>query len=256
MKRLYLILMLVGSLTGCITTGPANKDVIDVTDTTIGGTPDLILSMRIYLPKVEEGKKYPLCVYLHDMDGVGTDGLANLDDGANELIRYVKSSDTPAFVIVPQCPKGKQWKDDDVLIALDETIKAWLAKKEVDNERVYLTGYGMGGEGAWFYAMEFPDALSTIAPVCGGSLATKTTIDPTVPMILTDTNIWAIHYADDRVRTPDLSKKILSCIWTQSVALSKMTEFPSGGHTADIYKNKKFLGWLFATRKATESENE
>ena len=256
MKRLCLMLMLVGSLTGCITTGPANKDVIASTETGIGGAPDLILSMRIYLPKVEEGKKYPLCIYLHDTDGVGTDGLGNLDDGANNLVRYVKSSDTPSFILIPQCPKGKEWKDEDVMVSLNEIVTAWLQKEEVDKDRVYLTGFGMGGEGVWFYSLEFPDELSTIAPVCGGSLATKTTINPIVPNILQDANIWAIHYLDDRVRTPDLSKKILSGIWTQSVALSRLTEFPEGGHTADIYKNQRFMGWLFATRKATENENE
>ena len=159
MKRLCLMLMLVGSMVGCITTGPSNKDVIESTETGIGGAPDLTLSMRIYLPTVEEGKKYPLCIYLHDTGGVGTDGLSNLDDGANNLVRYVKSSDTPSFILIPQCPKGKEWKDEDVMVSLNEILTIWLQKEEVDKDRVYLTGFGMGGEGAWFYALEFPDEI-------------------------------------------------------------------------------------------------
>ena len=255
MKWLSLAALLL-CLTGCITSEPANKDVIDLTTTAILANGETHLTYRVFTPSKTDGK-CPVCIYLHDDSGIGTNNVDQLDDGANAIVRYVKNEAISAYVIIPQCPPGKQWKDEDILILLDELIITYVGRSNTDEKRVYLTGFGMGGEGAWMYALTFPDRISTVVPVCGGALAMRSTADPDVPIELADVNIWAIHYLDDRVRTADLSKKIISGIWTQNVGLAKMTEFISGGHTADIYKNDKFMGWLFATRRATEeSENK
>lgn len=236
--------------------GCRSFDPLEVTQSYMSGSESLVLPYRVYTPEIVTNNVYPVCIYLHDSDSSGNNNKSQLDEGATDLIKYVKNSDTPAFVIIPQCPKGKQWKDDDMLVALDDLVGTWLKKDVVDKSRIYMTGFGMGGEGTWSYVTEFPDNISTIAPVCGGSLAIKQTKDPIVPMALSEMNIWAIHYLDDRVRTSDLSKKILSGVWTQNVALSRLTEFPSGGHTPVVYKDAGFLGWLFATRRASEERKD
>ena len=253
MKHLSIALLLL--FTGCMSF--KTDRISELTDKqTLPVQAGFYLPYTVYSPKVTEGEKYPVCIFLHDTDKCGSDNNLQMSEGVNSIIDYVIDSDTPAFVVAPQCPADHTWCDMELEVALDTLISVFKSRDDVDPDRIYLTGFGMGGEGTWNFALEFPDDVVTIAPVCGGALAMKQTEDPVVPIILMDMNIWAIHYLDDRVRTTDLSKKILSAVWTQNVALAKYTEFMRGGHTADIYKDPGFLGWMFATRKATSTEEE
>ncbi len=52
----------------------------------------------------------------------------------------------------------------DVLRCLDEARK----RLEVDDERVYLTGESMGGNGSWLIASRNPQRFAAAAPIYGG----------------------------------------------------------------------------------------
>jgi pimeloyl-ACP methyl ester carboxylesterase len=52
----------------------------------------------------------------------------------------------------------------DVLRAIEEARK----KFSVDNDRVYLMGYSMGGDGAWNIGSRHPELFAAMAPVYGG----------------------------------------------------------------------------------------
>lgn len=242
-------------LTGCAMfnqSDPYSLDkLVDKTESAVSIiNDDQSLDYRIYAPKLVDGEVYPVCIFLHDSDECNTNNVDQMRVAFGDIVRYIEENDTPAVVVAPKCPDGKTWSDDDVIDLIDAYIGQLTRNKYVDTERIYLTGFGMGGEGVWNYALSAPDRVATIAPVCGGTLATKQTPTPGIPLELSDVNIWAIHYVDDRVRTSDLSKKILSGIWTQNTGLSKITEFPSGGHTARIYTDPAFMGWLFSTKRS------
>lgn len=253
MKNLSILCMLV-SLSGCMMSQTEHYSVnqlVSITETATHIVNDSeSLDYRIYSPKIEKGKVYPVCVFLHDSTESNTNNIDQMRVAFGDIVKFTQDNNVPAIVIAPLCPEGKTWSDGDVVDYLDSFIGRLANNEYTDQERIYLTGFGMGGEGVWSYVLSAPDRIATIAPVCGGCLATKTTPEPGVPIELQDVNIWAIHYVDDRVRTSDLSKKILSGVWTQSTALSKITEFPRGGHTASIYSDPEFMGWLFSTKRA------
>jgi len=93
-------------------------------------------------------------------------------------------------VLSPQCPTGSWWTDHlDALVALlDETSERF----DIDDNRVYVTGLSMGGEGAWALAACAPERLAALAPVCGMSRPERAPLHARVPT-------WAFHGTDDPV---------------------------------------------------------
>ena len=49
---------------------------------------------------------------------------------------------------------------------LDEVLSSY----SVDIDRVYLTGFSMGGYGTWGLAMAYPESFAAIAPICGDGM--------------------------------------------------------------------------------------
>ena len=265
MRLLTLLLTGTFLLTGCTSfkvdtaefmdsiTEPSTLKTMDDTET---------LPFRIYAPKtfsrfkddtIPSDEKFPVCIYLHDDTECGTNNLAQLTNGFDRIVKFIIDNEEEMIAIAPQCPEGSQWKDPQMVEHVYELIESLVAKDNVDTSRIYLTGFGMGGEGVWYFALKYPLAASAFAPVCGGSLASKSSNTVRVPLDLDEANIWSVSYLDDRVRTSDLAKKIVRSVWIQSVALTRFTEFPKGGHTSEIYSDENFMGWLFSTRKDIKS---
>jgi len=139
---------------------------------------------RLLAPaQLEEGKRYPLVLFLH---GAGERG----DDNEKQLIHFAGAMGTdamrakyPCYVLAPQCPEKGYWVDvnwgDDestpfapepiapmrgAIAALHEVVRG----HPVDPDRILLTGLSMGGYGSWDLATRHPDWFAAVAPVCGG----------------------------------------------------------------------------------------
>lgn len=214
------------------------------------------IDYRIYLPlDLEESNllkfgELPLLVYLH-----GENHVDGVDEGLQKIIEYIDGEKNRAVLFAPICPKGSTWNDKSILLLVNYMVVAFTNSELVDDNRVYLTGFGDGGLGAWTYALSYPESITTVAPVCGGFPAWKTTPTPYVPEKVKYLNMWAVHYLADRSVTSDMSKKIIGQIWSKSTGLARYTEFIDGGHTAEIYGNRKFLGWIFASRRSYSTDN-
>jgi predicted peptidase len=121
-----------------------------------------------YLPKDYDGKKkFPLVLFLH---GAGERG-EDLDVACRHgYMKHVRESgaEYPFIIVAPQCPNGKFWGCyTESLLAFLEDICATLA---VDTDRVYLTGFSMGGTGTWMLSMAAPERFAAIAPICGSGI--------------------------------------------------------------------------------------
>lgn len=121
-----------------------------------------------YLPKGYDGKKkFPLVLFLH---GAGERG-EDLDVACRHgYMKHVRESgaEYPFIIVAPQCPNGKFWGCyTESLLAFLDDICATLA---VDTDRVYLTGFSMGGTGTWMLSMAAPERFAAIAPICGSGI--------------------------------------------------------------------------------------
>jgi len=138
----------------------------------------------LHMPKIGEGEKAPLILALH-YGGEVTPWFG---------MHFLKVFALPAFrplkgiILSPDC-LGRDWtapeSEEAVIALLDHAVKAW----PVDPERVAVTGFSMGGSGAWFMAARHPERFSAAIPVAGRPSGEP---DPAVPH-------YAIHSRHDLV---------------------------------------------------------
>jgi predicted peptidase len=117
----------------------------------------------LYLPQGLErsDRRWPVILYLH--------GRSLRGDDLSRLFRYglprylVEGRMTLPFIVVaPQLPDGQSWTDVDRLAEILEDV---LARYPADRDRVYLTGYSMGGGGVWRMLLEHARLFAAAAPM-------------------------------------------------------------------------------------------
>ena len=135
-----------------------------------------------YLPKdFDETKKYPLVLFLHGAGERGDD----LDVATRHgYMKYVRedSKEYPFICIAPQCPDNKYWGcyTESLLAFLDYILDTL----PIDRNRVYLTGFSMGGTGTWMLAMAAPNKFAAIAPICGSGIYWNVGIIKHIPVFM------------------------------------------------------------------------
>jgi hypothetical protein len=97
-----------------------------------------------------------------DVQGFRIQGPAKELSGDGKLAAW-----SPLVVIAPQCPQGQSWDKILVQRAAAAAIDSLLADLAVDPQRLYLTGSGAGGTGAWQLAAQMRGRFAAVAPICG-----------------------------------------------------------------------------------------
>lgn len=192
----------------------------------------------LYLPPdYTSKKKWPLVVYLH---GAGARG-SNLELVRREWppgqITLGKQFD---FILLsPQCPADSWWAPE-LVAALTEYISNSLS---VERDRVYLTGYSMGGNGTWATAIHDPSRFAAIAPLCARS-------DVGQAERLKNTPIWAFHGDKDDVMPIKAAQEMVDAV-KDCGGHVMFTVFPGVGHgiSGMTYQNERFFEWLLAQRR-------
>jgi predicted peptidase len=214
------------------------------------------LPYRLLKPlAVEEGKKYPLVIFLHGAGERGTDNEKQLVHGVPQFV--TNREKYPCFLIAPQCPDGKKWVEVDwsadqhtlpkdpgeVGRATLELIEKSVQDLPVDPKRIYITGLSMGGYGTWDIIARRPELFAAAAPVCGG--ADEATAEP-----IKDLPIWVFHGAKDTAVKPARSRNMVEAL-KKAGSKVEYTEYPDVGHNSwdNAYRDPEFYKWLFAQRK-------
>jgi len=151
------------------------------------------------------------------------------------LLAFAKEDgDFPFVTVIPQCPLNTHWPPRIVKKVL-ESVEAML---RIDRDRVYLTGFSMGGFGTWQTAAAFPGTFAAIAPVCGMSDL------PDVPR-LTGTPIWAFHGAQDVNVPVSESRKMIDTL-RKSGANARLTVYPDLAHDCwtMTYQDSRLYLWF------------
>ncbi len=129
----------------------------------------------VYVPPsfVEEGKRFPLVVVLHGLNGLPMQ-MIRIFFGQDHPWRRAPwedrhVSDLPALDAFVVSPSGygnmgyREFGEVDVMHLVD-----WMKKVyPIDADRVYVTGLSMGGTGAGAIGLRHADQFAAIAPLCG-----------------------------------------------------------------------------------------
>lgn len=233
---------------------------MEVFETRTYGDQEPKLNYRFLEPKqVEEGKKYPLVVFLHGAGERGDDNQAQLKHGASEFITQENREKYPCFAIFPQCPKNQAWANIDrtdgkpvleeepsrALGMVIDLVNEMKDQLPIDQSRIYITGLSMGGYGTFDAIERHPDLFAAALPICGGGDSSQKHVTS-----IKDLPIWIFHGGADKVVPPERSREMVESL-KQIGATPKYTEYPGVGHDSwtQTYKNPEVFAWLFEQQK-------
>lgn len=194
----------------------------------------------LYLPKrysKDQGKKWPLMIYLH--------GKSRRGDDLEKLKRYgppamiSRGKEFPFIVASPQCPINESWNNDTWFISLYREL---VRKYRIDSDRIYLMGMSLGGSGVWYTARKFPEYFAAIIPICGGG-------NPRLVCRIKNIPVWVFHGANDRIVPPERSKKMVDAL-KRCGGKVKLTLLENKGHDLhQVFHDERIYKWLLKHKK-------
>jgi predicted peptidase len=197
----------------------------------------------LYMPSVSRDVQggLPLILFLHGSEQRGDDPsvLEELP-----ILRFAEMDKGFPFVaIVPQCPRGVRWSPS-VLKQLLDAVEAILP---IDRDRVYLTGFSMGGFGTWQTAAALPGVFAAIAPLCGPSDL------PDAPRLST-LPVWIFHGELDENVPLSESERMVEAL-RRAGADARLTVYPDLAHDCwDMtYQDSRIYLWFLAHSRTSTS---
>jgi len=155
-------------------------------------------------------KKWPVILFLHGAGERGNDGVLPTTVGIGPIV-HQREANFPFVVVFPQCEdmhgrllKGWSADTDDGargLKILEQVEKDY----SIDSKREILTGWSMGGYGAWEWAATAPERWLSVVPMSGGG-------DRAWGEKLKNVPIWAWHGAKDRSVRVERSRDMIAAI--------------------------------------------
>ncbi len=132
---------------------------------------DVTLPFRLFTPDLAKNindNKYPLILVLHGSGESGNDNETHLNQNfAKGWAEDFVQKKNPCYVLAPQVGFNNVWGDKDINEILDSTLDSLIVNTKVDKNRIYLTGYSMGGWASWYYPYLFPDRFAATVPMSG-----------------------------------------------------------------------------------------
>src|SRR5690606_31063619 len=117
---------------------------------------------KSYQPGVNDGKKYPVYIFLHGLGEPGPtwNNEKSLLWGAQLHAQAVDRGDFDGFVIYPQA-SGGGWFNSYItqMVALVGKLKAEV---KADEDRVIIAGLSSGGSASWSYLDNSPQTWAAI----------------------------------------------------------------------------------------------
>jgi len=208
-------------------------------------------------------KKYPVIVSLHGAGGRGNDNIKQLRRWNQYLAEEQVRKDYPCYVVVPQT--SKHW-DQSSLDTIKEIIKNL---QSADMDRIYITGFSMGGHGTYILTQLDPEYFAAAAPAAGTGL--KKTADFIDVNKIKDIPFWAFHGDQDPVCPIEKQHKVFKemkalggnmkfTIWAGDKHSGKTgLKTLAGGDNGSTQVSSDrcdsepvFMKWLFAQKKSTK----
>lgn len=215
------------------------------------------LAYRLLSPAtMEPGRRYPLVLQLHSSGGIGQDNQAQLDAMAKGWALPDNRTRYPAFVLVPQFPVRSANYDDPItpssaqaspaLGAAMELIDELAGRLPVDPERLYASGFSMGGSAAWLAPVLRPGRFAAIVPISGIAPA------DTDAQALLSLPILVMHGDADSENPIGADRRMVATLHARGNDNIRLREYAGLAHSppGDALPGQAWRDWLFAQRRA------
>ncbi len=211
---------------------------------------------RLMKPEViEEGKTYPLVVFLHGAGERGTDNELQLLYFPTQMAQPHWRKRFPCYILAPQCRNDRKWMEVDWSSKTDPTmpdtageqlqavmkmLETTLKEEQVDHRKIYLTGLSMGGFGSFDLAIRNPDLFAAVAPICGAA-------DPNRVSAISKVPVWIVHGDQDTAVSVERSRSAAAALRSAG-GTPVYVELPGVGHnswTPGYEDNDGLVPWMF-----------
>ena len=207
---------------------------------------------------------HPLVVFLHGSGERGSDNDKHLTYLPRWMTRDEHRREHACYFLAVQCPLGEAWtrftneeewelvpgEPTNAMKAVLRAIDEIIARENVDETRIYLTGLSMGGYGAWCLAAHQPGRFAAVVPVCGGG-------DVASAERLKDVPIWVFHGLDDKAVPEQRSREMVDAI-RDSGGLVRYSALEGVQHDSwtHAYNHAGAIDWMFEQRRPPEPAGE
>ena len=215
------------------------------------------LNYRILKPlNYNPNKRYPVHLFLHGAGERGKDNSSQLTHGGKLFLKKENREKYNSWVIFPQCSKNDRWpslssdqwnkiinnkitKPNKSLGLVIKLMDEFIEKKQVDKQRIYVSGLSMGGMGTFEILFRRPNMFAAATPICGNGI-------PQLAKLYADkVPLWIFHGSDDNVVSPKHSLAMAKAI-IEAGGSPKMTLYENTGHGSwdRAFAEKDFLKWI------------
>lgn len=194
-------------------------------------------------------KPSPAILFLHGAGERGKDNRMQLTAGLAPFV-HARTKTFPFVVVFPQCESSEArileaWQANSpdgrrALLALEDTQKRYT----IDPKRIVLSGWSMGGYGAWSLGMAEASRWSAVVPLAGGGDTSKVAA-------LKDVPVWAFHGANDKLVKPKDGREMVDAL-NAAGGKATFTELPDVGHYLcdSVYGNDSLIQWMLDPQKS------
>ena len=206
------------------------------------------LNYILYIPDeygIETQEKWPMILSLHGLDQGIMNSMELLED-----VLLKPSEDLDDFPFIILSPQGTNeyseydiWSTDEIVSALMILLDELQTTMTVDTNRIYLTGYSAGGNGAWVIGLRHPDRFAALVPAAG-YFGWPFTVPENI-CDLKDVPVWAFHGAKDETIPLNAEQKLVDALKACGGDV-RFTVYPDAGHDdIEVYTLELFT-WLLS----------
>ncbi len=197
----------------------------------------------IFIPPLynaDKSHRWPVIISLHGSGERGKDGIKQTTVGLAPQI-VARTHRFPFIAVFPQA--HAMWFRGPNEVANWIILNDVLEEYRTDPDRVFLTGFSMGGFGTWEMAVARPDAFAAIVPICGAGPKDYMSNILNLP-------VWAFHGALDK-NVPVAGSRELVKELKRLGAHPGYTEYPSIAHNSweRAYNTTDLWRWLLKQRR-------
>ena len=153
-----------------------------------------ITNYWLYTPdNLEEGKVYPIALFLHGCcpEDEVLRPRSTVDPPVRMWHHFAENTQVvPTYIIAPVSRRGWTQHIENLKKVMDDLV----SYKQGDPQRIYITGFSMGGGGTWQFINRYPDYFAAALPMGSGLRGNIQN--------LKDVPIWANVGEEDRSAAP------------------------------------------------------
>jgi predicted peptidase len=214
------------------------------------------LPYRLFVPLgYDANRKYPLLLWLHGVDGRGSDNIKQLSHenqlGTHFWIASQVQIKFPLFVLVPQCPSGESWAEPEFnqpskwLLLTMEVLAKVQKEFSIDPDRVYVGGQSMGGLGVW-------SLLQTYTGKWAGAIVMSAYDTFTDVPAIAQVPLWVFQGDTDQSVPVDMVRNMMRQL-KKAHANLRYTEYHKADHEVwnKAFSEPDLLPWLSAQKRSS-----